>query len=629
VPPRPHRVPIFWIGFLVLLVARGAVALSRLDELRGEEMYQGTLAWAWMHDFPLDPESLPIIVHLRGSVVFAALAVPFFGVLGPSFLALRLVAVLWSAAAGGLLGYVLERGVGRRAALAGIALAAVFPPAYLMVDTAAYGSHMDSVLPTLAALAVVVARAGPLGWRRTVPLGLALGFGAFFSLQCVVAAPAVVLAWWGHDRGLWRRASSLGVLAAVGPAACIPLVSRTTTLVTKSMSGHVLPEGLGGAWAKLSSWFGGDAVRVMLFEVNGPAWLGVVYAAAAGAALVLLVPRVRRREPLALFALAHPVAVFGAWVISDFELNFQVTGGGMGSRYLMPVMPAVAIALVLGAWALRSRTTAAALVGAALASGAVGFAGLLDARPFLALPPRLGTSFAFFEAHFRHAGGWRERVELARAVDPDWGTYRPLVYRILAPDDAGPANRPPGAGAWQAVRALQVELRPYVLVHLGHRAVEDPSLARMAAALAALPADLPPEEARWYRLGVGRGMMIAGMAAGIFDPQRLEPFYHVLGAAPAEHAPDVMTGAGFQLGRLFSPYHDNVLRTLAASRLLPAAPRARFHAGLALGWRTRFRESTWTVPAQEAAKIERLLAPEDRPAFRTGLALPADALGPT
>jgi hypothetical protein len=643
-----RRLPVFWIGFLVVLGARALVAASRLDEFRGEELYQGSLAWALWQDFPLDPARLPVIAHLRGSVVFGALAVPLYAVLGPSYAALKVLAVAWSGLAGGLLAFAVERGLGarglavapcarRRCALGAVALAALFPPAYQMVDAAAFGSHLDSVVPTLAALAVVVARPGPLSARRATLLGLALGCGAFFSLQCVLAAPAVLCAWWGADCGFWRRRASLGALAAALPAAFVPLVSRSSRLVTRSVGEHVLPHGLGGMGAKLAAWLGGDGVRMTLFEDSGGAWAGWVFALAALVAFALLGPRVRRAEPLALFALAHPVLVVAAWAASDFELNFHVRGNGMGSRYLMPILPAVAITLVLGAAALRARGRAGvaggrALVGAALATGALGFAGLLDPRPSLALPPRLGTNFAFFEKHFARAGGWREQLALARRVDPDWDAYRPLSYAFLAPtfDALGLHQRAPGAAAFRTAAALPAGERPYVLAALGGASVAMLTPERAAEALAALPADFAPDERRWFRLGIGRAVMSRALEHALRGPesQVLSASLALLpspGDVPADALRDVALGAGFQLGRVFTPYNENLMRALDGARALAPEVRAPLLQGVALGWRLRFREATWTVPAPRAAKIERMLAPADRAAFRAGLALSAGA----
>jgi len=634
------RLPVFWIGFLVVLLARVLVAYSRLDDGRGEETYQGTLAWAWLNDFPLDREKLPIIVHLRGSVVFAALVAPLYALLGPSYAVLKIVAVVWSALVGGLVAFCVERGLPRtlpacarrRGALVAIALVALLPPAYQMVDTCTYGSHMDSVLPTLAALACVVAAPGALSWTRTIALGLALGFGTFFSLQCTVATPAVLLAWWASDRGFWRRPSSLGVLAAALPAACIPLVSRSSKLVTKSMGDHFLPEGLAGAWDKLVVWLSGDGVRVMLFEVSGGALLGWVFAAAALVALVLCVPRVLRLEPLAIFALGHPLLVWGAWVASDFELNFVVVGGGMGSRYLMPTMPAVAIALVLAGIALRRRGPGGLLasrlvVGSALVTGALGVVGLLDTRPLFQLPPRIGTTFSMFEMHFRVAGDWRTRLRLARELEPDWDAYRPVAYRILAPpgEILAPKDGLPTAREIATVAAMPEDERPYVLAAMGSAGAGPATLERVLGTLDALGPDTPREDARFLRLGVGRAITNVAVTRAFATLKMPAESFALLARLPDEHARDVAIGAGFQLGRLFVPYNDNFGLLLEGGAKLPDERRAAFFRGLGLGWRLRFQEAEWFVPEPGAAKLERRLGSRDAAEFRAALALPLTA----
>ena len=47
-----RRLPAFWIGFLVVAAARALIAASRLDDFRGEELYQGSLAWALLRGLP-------------------------------------------------------------------------------------------------------------------------------------------------------------------------------------------------------------------------------------------------------------------------------------------------------------------------------------------------------------------------------------------------------------------------------------------------------------------------------------------------------------------------------------------------------------------------------------------------
>jgi hypothetical protein len=625
-----RRLPVFWIGFAAVAAARALIAASRLDDFRGEELYQGSLAWALLRGLPLDPQHLPVIVHMRGSFVFGVLAAPLYALLGPTYGALKTLAVLWSGLAGGLLAACVERALGRPLALGAACLMAFFPPAYQMVDACAFGSHLDSVVPTLAALLAIVARPGPLGPRRAALLGLALGFGAFFSLQCALAAPAVLAAWWGTDPRFWRRPASLAVLSAALPAAAIPLVSTSSTLVTKPMSAHLLPEGLAGALERVQEAASGDLVRSLLFEVAGGAWLGWLYAAVLLAAWLLLWPRVRRREPLALFALLHPVLVLGAWAASDFELNLLVRLNGMGSRYLMPVLPALAAAVVLGVDLLRARPWAArALLFAPLCAGAVGFASLLDPRPLFDLPRRSGTNFPSFEAHLLHAAeDAAGRIEWSRKVDPDWDAYRPLSFSFLAADPEPAPPGPPSVAAWKRAGALAPELRPYALAALGERAAATPELPRAAQALSSVPPAVGAEDARWFRRGAGASLMEMALARAVQEGAPSAAVYHALSALPEEGREDVLLGAGFKLGRLFTPYNENYRFALEGLSALAPGPRAGFLFGLALGWRLRFREATFAVPAEGKEALERLLAPADRPAFRAGLGAPHTAYAP-
>ncbi|MEM7309632.1 MAG: hypothetical protein AAF682_23355 [Planctomycetota bacterium] len=619
----------FWVGFLLVLVARGLVAASRLDAFRGEELYQGSFAWALLSGMPLDPEHLPVIVHLRGSVVFGALAAPLFAAAGPSYGALKALASLWSAASGGILAWLLGRRFGARGALLGAGLFCLLPPAYLMVDASAFGSHLDAVLPILASLALLLAREGPLGWRRALALGGLLGFGAFFSLQFAVALPALLLAWLAVDRRFFLRPVSLLTLAGAAlPAAAIPLVSTSTTLVTKPMSAHFMPEGVGGFADKLQAALGGDLVRALLFEVAGGVLAGWVYALAVVVALVLLAPRLRELDPLAVFALAHPLLVAGAFVASDFELNFVVLSNGMGSRYLMPMMPALVVALVLGVERLAAgpRIGAVALAAAPLVAGALGFYGLLDSGPLFDLPPRKGTNYPFFAVHFQHAGGgMRAQLDWADRVDPDWAAYRPLAYGFVhPPEDTLPApGTPPPPAALMKVRELPSEVQPFVLASLGARAATTVERRAVVDAMEALPRDQP--EAAWFLRGMGRGLMSLGMAEAVAAGEGVPKVYRALTSLPERGRDELALGAGFHLGHLFTPYNENFRAVVERMDALPPDVRRPFAFGLGLGWRLRFREETYEPPTPGAAKIEQLLAGEDRAAFRAALVAPGDA----
>ena len=96
-------------------LVRVLVALSRTDELE-LELYAGSLAWALLEGMPLDTTQLPIIVHLRGSVLFGLLAVPLFAVWGPCLAAVKAIAVGWSMATAAVLIGLARRFLGARAA---------------------------------------------------------------------------------------------------------------------------------------------------------------------------------------------------------------------------------------------------------------------------------------------------------------------------------------------------------------------------------------------------------------------------------------------------------------------------------------------------------------------------------
>ena len=88
-----------------------------------------------------------------------------------------------------------------------------------------------------------------------------------------------------------------------------------------------------------------------------------------------------------------------------------------------------------------------------------------------------------------------------------------------------------------------------------------------------------------------------------------------------ETVDDVLLGAGFQLGQIFTPYNENMIAQVEASEVLAGDAARAFGVGLALGWRLRFVEARYTAPAAGSAKIEAWLQGEVLAGFRAGLAL--------
>ena len=634
---RLKRIPAGWLAFLAVVLVRTIVALSRIDETE-LEIYSGTMAWALLKGMPLDMDHLPIIAHLRGSVVVAALLVPLFALFGPTLMALKAVAVLWSGASAGLFAWILESRVGRVAGVCAALLYAFFPPSFQMVDVTAMGSHGDTILFILAALGWILSRAKEQPWsfRDVLILGALCGFGCFFSMQFVVALPVLLIVWWLADRGLFRQRATLAFPLGMAPfLAVIPLISKSTTLVNMPTTAHFLPDGLSGAWSKLWVTLGSELRRSWLFEENGGGWLSWLFLVAVLIGLGLLVRRLlplRRPEPLVVFLILYPLSVLGAYCISDFVLDFYNTLDGMGSRYFMPVLPCLAAWIALGVerlWRADKKPVGLALLAAGVLPGAVAFVSLADPAIAFQQPAMNGRRFATFQDHFRVAseGDPARVLDWIEKLDPDWLAVAPLCYTLPKP----PVGERLGTrkGVVQLIEAIRAEderARPFMLVNMGRAAyAASPDLATFVARLAELDAPAStvlPSELQMITHGAAQesvGKMVYGrLKEGRHDMQS----FRLVTELPPRLALFAAEGLGFVVGLGLTPYQELLLEVLHDVPRLPAELQSSFYEAMGLGFRRRFLEAEYFVPAEGVLRIERYLPPEGLAPFRAGLALP-------
>ena len=663
-PPRLRPGPA-WAALLLTLAVRALVALSRADEWQ-LDVYSGSLAWALVQGMPLDPDSLPIIPHSRGSVVIAGLLVPLYALFGPAFWGLKAVALALSGATAFLFARILERHAGTAAAWAGALLFALLPPSYQVVDVLALGSHGDVNLLVLGNLALLLGLGAAALWSpgRALLLGLFCGLGYFCSLQFLAAVPALGLAWLA---AAWRSRGEVRAHLAwvwAGPLAfALPLlpawlladrVTASDKIVSKSLGERVLPDGIGGAAEKWLGTWGHELRRSWLFEEHGGAPWSWLYLAALAAGLLLLVPRLRRLEPLALFALAHPLLVVTLYAVTDFRLNLVSTADGLGSRYVMPVVVSTALWIALGAGRLHGagrRVPALLLMAAPLAAGAAGVASMADPGRAAAQPPLRGTEFARFKDHFEHAGGDDLGARLAwiEELDPDWSGLRPLCYekpllRQLA------WNREEELRAdLRAALTAPADLRRYQLAALGFHAADRWAQLRgpEGAALERLVATarlLEGEDRTWFLRGAGKGWVAKMVARRVYEEAvtggRLPggPRWEVknpyttarLMQLPEELRRPIAEGLGFQIGFRTTPYARQTLQLLGdreALGVLAPELRAALFDFVGRGYRVRFREALYEPPEPGALRLEAHLAPGDRPAFRAGLRPDREAAG--
>ena len=649
---RPRISPVLFAA-LATLVARVAVALSRIDELE-LELYSGSLAWALLEGMPLHPDQLPVIEHNRGSVVVALLLLPFFAVSGPVLWPLKVIAIGTGVLVAALAAHLCTRAAGRSAGFAAGLLVALLPPAFQMVDVLALGSHADSILFLLAALSVLVA-VGARGMRRLMPalaLGFFCGLGYFYSLQFVVVLPALAAAAYCQEREAAARGevhSTRALLTRGLPCIALPLlgffllaklITTSTEIVNRSLDDRVLPDGLSGALAKFAHTWSDELWRSWLFLENGGAVCALLYGTSAVLALLLLLPRVKRLEPLAVFFLLHPLGVTAAYALTDFRMNFVSTLDGGGSRYMLPAMLSMAawIALAHGGLVQRGQRALAWVVSApALCAGALGLLSLLDPGYAWGQPPMRGTEFPHFRAHFAFAGGedFEERLRWIEALDTEWAAMRPLCYeQALAPqmrwdDDVALLH------SLDSLQQVEGELAAYQAVALGHFATQfwmraEGSVAgRLRSACSAIPASLRD----WFLRGVGRRWFMSlaeeqkilrDSEAGMLPPgyRRKPPLFTRTAflTLPPDLAQPVAEGMGFQLGWRTTPYEHLSLELLPLLQELPVQLSRRIFLSAGKGYRMRFVEASYELTEPFALRIEDHMNANARESFRRGLA---------
>jgi len=650
-PPRPRPSPAVWI-FLVALLARAWVACARLDELE-LEIYAGSLARALQLGMPLDETRLPIIDHLRGSVLYGALLVPLFELFGPRLEAQKLIAVLVSALGAALLALCAERRLGRGAGWCAGAALVLATPHYQMVSVLALGSHEAVPTFVLLALALLLLGAGPkrgvsahdaepmrgvsardAGRERgftslgATLFGLACAAGLAFSMQFVVALPALALAWLALDPRCWRRASSLLVVGCAALSLIpIRLISVQGKLVSKPAGEHVLPHGISGALSKLGRTLLRDLRESWLFEFPGGAVLGWIVLLALAFGLACTARAAWRREPLALYALVHPALLLAAFAISDFEINLDNRLDGMGSRYFLPVQPCFALWIAFGAhalWTRGARGLAWSYALAPLAAGVVGIASLGSPLTAWRQPAVRATDYTGFGFHLAHAAGANPaaRLEWIDRLDPEWPELRPLAYQELV---CMPAD-----GAWDparlraaAARAISAPppLQSYLLAGLGAQAARARLVPRE---LGQLEGVLDAQQLAWFVGGASRLLYETWLPRKLHGKAQDGEFAAAIAAWPAALRAHYARGMGFLIGQRVSPYNPYPLKALLEALTLPPAQAQAYFYGAGLGWRLRYVQASYAAPKPGALRIERLLGEPAASWFHAGLAAPLD-----
>ena len=634
-------------AFLAVVAVRIPVMLAHLDTWYGFEVWSGTIGAALLDGLDLDVASLPIMPHIRGGVLFGALLVPAYALFGPSAVVMKMLPLLWNAAAVALLVHLLARYWRPRVAVAAGLLLVFAPPALQKLSVLGLASHMEALLPGLLVLWAFLSldRHGVTS-ARMAGLGLAFGFGAFFHPQSLLVGGLLLglLAWRSLRAVVAPRAlASFGVGALVGYAPALLFTGQ------RSMWFDFFVMGKGGAFAAdapvddvvESVGLGGRFADLLQL----PTWLGFGEAGAAGVVLAwsygvlltvavvlglwerrdVLWARVRRRRgsgpaPLVVIAL-HVAVLFGLLLVSRMKLpESWELGSGMGLRRLAPLVVSLLVLAAAGAVGRRdrpSRARAALLLGPLLLIGVAGWLGTIQASGAARLPNR-GECYEWLGGQWLHAGGgdFGETVALIERVDRGDGRFATLRYAL--PITETPLD---DALVAQTEAGLAQQLPPVTALYrataFGRRLGQQPD------ALATIPlgeylAGLDPTTRAAFFHGLGMGL---GLPRPVVweqqAPDALGWIRELAAALEPSAARALLEGVGFTLGHGIEPY-DEGLRVMLADLVRLGEPGCRdAYRGVGWGYRQRWREP----PAQAPADLAVLgSVPEAaRPAFLEGL----------
>lgn len=634
-------------AFLAVVAVRIPVMLAHLDTWYGFEVWAGTIGAALLDGVDLDVASLPIMPHIRGGVLFGALLVPAYALFGPSALVMKLLPLLWNAAAVALLVHLLATCWRPRVAAAAGLLLVFAPPALQKLSVLGLASHMEALLPSLLGVWAFLSmdRHGVTP-ARLLRFGLAFGFGGFFHPQSLLVGGLLLgLALWRAAREVLRpRGLTMFALGALAGSAPTWLFAGQ-----RAMWFGFFVLGKGGAFsgpAPADDAVGGGGIPGRAVELmQFPAWLGFGEAGGVGVALawayggllalaawlalwerrdVLAAWLGRRAAPgptLLVVVGIHVAVVTGLLLVSRMKLpNPWEPGSGMGVRRLAPALVSLLVLAAAGAVGRRDRPARARtwlLLGPLALLGAWGWAATIQA-PGAARIPNRGECYEWLGPQWLHAGGgdFTDAVRLIERVDRGDERFATLRFHL-------PVTEPPLDDAL----LLQTEagwMREHPAVESLYRAtVFGRRLGAAPEVLERLPLgeyleglDATTRTAFFH--GLGMGLRLPRPAVWEQAAPEALAWIRELGAAlEPDAARALLEGLGFGLGQGFEPYDAGLRRMLADLVQLGESGCRDASRGVGWGYRQRWRHPPRDVP--DGLDVYASIPDPAKPAFLEGL----------
>jgi hypothetical protein len=376
----PHRWETALALALLTALQFSLVLNPAIAEVDSEEMWNAGQAWQMLECHFGSAFLLQYRDFCGGCSLNALLGMGIFSVLGRSWLAWKVVPILFVLLLGALGSHALHRLLGRPASWAFLALLVLPPRTWLFLSSVGWGNHYEAGCLALGGLCLLTDEPGR---KRTFLAGCLLGLATFTSFSGAFAIPAA-LAWalLGRRRAGLISSLALGIALGLSPWLVQWLSSGLHPFVTIYEGGEAAPS-LARIPYKLGTLLGARQL-VALFGLPATTlgwWLGWLWAAAAASCLGLLV-HMLRQEPQSARPRSAGLGVLlfiGFWLAMYSVVRFQVhdppapeIAYPLSARYAAPLFPLLffAIALAVGwCWQSGRRILATVLISLPLLGG--------------------------------------------------------------------------------------------------------------------------------------------------------------------------------------------------------------------------------------------------------------------
>ena len=383
-------------GALLLLVGafltfRVFVLLLGVESLyHAEELHYGTVAKELLSGLRLPLVEYRLDDNHGASIITGIFAVPWFLLLGPNVIALKLVSLTVALGSFVLLYRLCHRHFGARTAVLAATLVICCPPMYTRLSMVILGHHGEAVFLVLMVLTLFydMAFANRIDARRCVALGLIAGFGLWYTPITAVALLSCVVYWMAFAPTL-LSARQVGLILAAFVIGVSPWIVLTASGATDGLSlfpylfrdtagAAGLMEALLRVPARAGKLLLAGLPLSLFFEDVGPlpGWvLSYGYAAVAGLGLVWLL-RARHRKifegsaetPLILYVVLF---VLG-YALTSITIPNRVGHAFSDYRSLIALYVALLMLLARGLDVMWERRKAVGLASVLVGLGLVG-----------------------------------------------------------------------------------------------------------------------------------------------------------------------------------------------------------------------------------------------------------------